>query len=48
MIRILTVLAACFLMAMPVLAVQPDEILNDPVLEERARDLSKDLRCVVC
>lgn len=30
------------------LAVQPDEILSDPVLEQRARDLSKGLRCLVC
>ncbi|MFY0618230.1 cytochrome c-type biogenesis protein [Shimia sp.] len=29
-------------------AVQPDEILDDPVLEERAREISKDLRCLVC
>ncbi len=29
-------------------AVQPDEILDDPVLEQRARDLSKGLRCLVC
>ncbi|MEZ5913180.1 MAG: cytochrome c-type biogenesis protein [Paracoccaceae bacterium] len=29
-------------------AVQPDEVLSDPVLEERARALSKDLRCLVC
>ena len=29
-------------------AVQPDEILEDPVLEARARDLSKDIRCLVC
>ena len=29
-------------------AVQPDEILNDPVLEARARSLSKELRCMVC
>lgn len=29
-------------------AVQPDEILADPVLEARARDLSKGLRCLVC
>lgn len=28
--------------------VEPDEVLDDPVLEERARDLSKQLRCVVC
>jgi cytochrome c-type biogenesis protein CcmH len=32
----------------PVLAVQPDEMLKDPVLESRARDLSRELRCMVC
>ena len=29
-------------------AVQPDEVLNDPALESRARELSKGLRCLVC
>ncbi len=29
-------------------AMDPDEILDDPVLEERARSLSKELRCLVC
>lgn len=29
-------------------AVQPDEVLDNPVLEARARELSKDLRCLVC
>ncbi|WP_089268400.1 cytochrome c-type biogenesis protein [Jannaschia aquimarina] len=29
-------------------AVQPDEVLDDPALEERARDLSQGLRCLVC
>ena len=29
-------------------AVEPDEVLSDPVLEERARELSKNLRCLVC
>ncbi|WP_244273500.1 cytochrome c-type biogenesis protein [Pseudovibrio sp. POLY-S9] len=29
-------------------AVNPDEILKDPVLEERAREISKEVRCVVC
>jgi cytochrome c-type biogenesis protein CcmH len=29
-------------------AVQPDEVLSDPVLEARARVLSKELRCMVC
>jgi cytochrome c-type biogenesis protein CcmH len=29
-------------------ATNPDEMLQDPVLEHRARDLSKQLRCLVC
>ena len=29
-------------------AISPEEQLADPVLEERARDLSKNLRCLVC
>lgn len=29
-------------------AVQPDEVLDDPALEARARDLSAGLRCLVC
>ena len=32
----------------PAFAVQPDEILKDPVLEARARALSGQLRCLVC
>lgn len=45
--RIKAILLAC-LLAAPVFAVQPDEILEDTVLEERARELSKGLRCLVC
>ena len=42
-------LAAVFLLiASPALAVQPDEILSDPAMEERAREISKELRCLVC
>ena len=37
----------CFAGA-PAFAVQPDEILADPALETRARDLSRELRCMVC
>ncbi len=29
-------------------AVRPDEMLNDPALEARARQLSEELRCMVC
>jgi len=36
------------LLAVPAFAVQPDEILKDPVLEARARTLSQELRCMVC
>lgn len=36
------------LAALPAAAVQPDEVLADPTLEHRARDISKDLRCLVC
>mgnify|MGYP006075110999 CR=1 FL=1 len=36
------------LIASPLWAVEPDEILADPVLEARARDISKGLRCLVC
>ncbi|MHA7870846.1 MAG: cytochrome c-type biogenesis protein [Hyphococcus sp.] len=32
----------------PSLAVEPDEILEDPALEARARDISRELRCVTC
>ncbi len=36
------------LLASPAFAVQPDEVLDDPVLEARARELGQELRCVVC
>ncbi|MDB5613917.1 MAG: cytochrome c-type biosis protein CcmH [Devosia sp.] len=32
----------------PVAALSPDEVLPDPVLEQRARDISSGLRCLVC
>ncbi|XAT60877.1 cytochrome C biogenesis protein CcdA [Rhodobacteraceae bacterium Araon29] len=34
--------------AIPGWAVEPDEILSDAMLENRARDLSQNLRCLVC
>ena len=45
MIRLILVLA---LLATPLWAVEPDEVLDDPALEARARELSKELRCPVC
>jgi cytochrome c-type biogenesis protein CcmH len=41
-------LALTLLSSSSVWAVQPDEMLKDPVLEARARALSKELRCLVC
>lgn len=41
-------LALMILLSTPAWAVQPDEILADPALERRARQLSKELRCLVC
>jgi cytochrome c-type biogenesis protein CcmH len=41
-------LLAFFLLSAPVHAVQPDEILPDARLEQRARKISADLRCLVC
>jgi cytochrome c-type biogenesis protein CcmH len=37
-----------YLLVTPLFAVEPDEVLDDPVLEERARVISADVRCVVC
>jgi len=43
------VLVALALMAAPAsAALDPDELLDDPALEERARGLSAELRCMVC
>ena len=33
---------------LPALAVQPGEVLKDPALEHRAREISEGLRCLVC
>jgi len=36
------------MLAAPAMAVEPSEILADPVMEARARVISKGLRCLVC
>ena len=46
--RLVAVMALAIGLAAPAFAVQPDEVLADPVLEARARDLSAELRCMVC
>lgn len=45
---LLVALALLGALAGPASAYQPDEVLADPALEARARDLSKGLRCLVC
>jgi cytochrome c-type biogenesis protein CcmH len=46
--RVLWLILLLVLLPMAALAVQPDEVLSDPALELRARDISRNLRCVVC
>ena len=47
--RIMAAFALLMLMALPAAhAVQPDEIMSDPAKEARARELSRELRCMVC
>lgn len=46
--RFFPALWLALLLCGPALAVSPDEILADPVLEQRARDISAELRCLVC
>jgi cytochrome c-type biogenesis protein CcmH len=41
-------LVVALLLAWPVLAVEPSEVLSDPALEARAREIGRSLRCVVC
>ncbi|MCF4097957.1 cytochrome c-type biogenesis protein [Maritalea mediterranea] len=46
--RILMILILIVSFVPQAIAVQPDEVLDDPALEERARDISAGLRCLVC
>jgi len=48
MTRVFYALLAVLLLSTPLAAVQPDEILADPDLEARAREISTQLRCLVC
>ena len=45
---VITAVTLATLVSQSAFAVEPDEILADPVLEERARAISKQVRCVVC
>lgn len=46
--RFLALFLIVWLWASHAYAVQPDEMLKDPVLEARARTLGEGLRCLVC
>ena len=48
LIAILTLVVLAAVTAPAAFAVQPDEIMGDPAKEARARDLSRELRCMVC
>jgi cytochrome c-type biogenesis protein CcmH len=46
--RSVAVLGMTLGLALPAFAVEPSEMLKDPALEARAREISRALRCVVC
>jgi len=48
MLKMLTLGLALALAAQPAFAFEPDEILPDAAMEQRARELSLGLRCLVC
>lgn len=48
LIAILTIVLLEAFAAPAAFAVQPDEIMGDPAKEARARNLSRELRCMVC
>lgn len=46
--RVVLALLLALMLGAPATAVNPDEVLADPALEARARDISSQLRCLVC
>ena len=48
MARMFFILSLTIFLVTSALAVNPTEILKDPTLEARAREISKGLRCLVC
>jgi cytochrome c-type biogenesis protein CcmH len=48
MMRRVVLALLLFLSSLPAFAVNPDEMLADPVQEARARAISSELRCMVC
>jgi cytochrome c-type biogenesis protein CcmH len=47
-LRSFALVAALVILPVAAPAVQPDEVLPDPALESRAREISDGLRCLVC
>jgi cytochrome c-type biogenesis protein CcmH len=47
-VRRVVLVVLLLLAAVPALAVEPSEMLKDPALEARARQIGQALRCVVC
>ncbi len=47
-IILLALVCLVFLASKAAHAVQPDEVMSDPARESRARELSRELRCMVC
>ena len=48
MTRIIAVITAICAVMGVAYAVDPDEQLSDPIMEERAREIGRELRCVTC
>jgi cytochrome c-type biogenesis protein CcmH len=48
LLAVLMLMAVLTGFALPAHAVRPDEMLTDPKLEARAREIGKELRCLVC
>ena len=46
--RFVLAFLATLVFSVSAFAVQPDEVLKNPALERRARDISSELRCLVC
>jgi len=46
--RFVIALLAALVFSVSAFAVQPEEVLKDPALERRAREISAGLRCLVC
>jgi cytochrome c-type biogenesis protein CcmH len=46
--RVLVAFSLLLCLTLPAHAVRPDEMLQDPALEARAREIGQELRCLVC